>query len=198
MWKIKLPHLVFGFLSLFALPFILSSGSVSASSQTINPVVSSTPQTIDFTQFSFTPSYVVFDFDYSSATTFQQINSSVGVSTNISGNSFNTNYNDTFCQLVLRRNYKPSSLICMVDPTIITVYRIYPVFSDQFSVGVSMTFYDVLPGVSEPCPECPVVPDNPYDDKLDSINRSILIVSATALVIYFFFAIYSMFFGGIR
>ena len=131
MWKTKVPHLVFGFLSLLALPFILSSGSVSASSHTINPVVSSTPQTIDFTQFSFTPNYVVFDFDYTNATTFQQINSSIGVSTNIYGSPFNSNFSDTFCQLVLRTGYEPSSFTCMVDPTISTVYRIYQESEDN-------------------------------------------------------------------
>lgn len=195
MWKIKVRHFFYS-LPFFAVsPFIFSSGAVFASSQTINPVVSSTPQSIDFTQFSFSPNYVVFYFDYTNATTFQQINSSIGVSTNVYDNPFNPSFNETFCQLVLRRTYKPSSLICMVDPSIATVYRISPVFSDQFSVVVSMTFYDVLPGESV---SCPPIPDNPYDDKLDSINRSILIVSATALVIYFFYAIYSMFFGGIR
>lgn len=182
-------------LATLAIPVFFISGNSSAASQTITPVVSSTPQAIDFTQFSFTPSYVVFDFDYTNASTFQQINSSIGVSTNTTGSPFNTNFGDTFCQLVLRSTYKPSSLICMVDPSITTVYRIYPTFSDQFRVGVSMTFYDVLPGNCDPCPE---QPDLPYGEKLDRLYYAVIIVSATMLVLYFMFAIYSMFFKGLK
>lgn len=64
--------------------------------------------------------------------------------------------------------------------------------------SLTLTFYDVLPS---DCPEvvpCPEIPDTPYGDKLDKIYNAIMIGSGTMLVIYFFFAIYSMFFGGLK
>ena len=46
------------------------------------------------------------------------------------------------------------------------------------------------------CPTCPEIPDNPYDNKFDEIKQAILIIPATALVIYFFFCIYRMLLKG--
>lgn len=49
------------------------------------------------------------------------------------------------------------------------------------------------PEEPEPCPECevcPVIPDNPYDDKFDAIVRAIYVGCATLLVLYFFYCIY--------
>lgn len=52
--------------------------------------------------------------------------------------------------------------------------------------------YSSCPPV-EPCPE---IPENPYDNKFDEIKQAILIIPATALVIYFFFCIYRMLLKG--
>lgn len=70
--------------------------------------------------------------------------------------------------------------------------------SYSFPTGFRLTLYDYDPSLGEPCPDCPEVPDTPYGDKLDKIYNAIMIGSATLLVIYFFFAIYSMFFGGLK
>lgn len=63
---------------------------------------------------------------------------------------------------------------------------------------VDITFYDSDPFASEPCPECPPVPDLPYGEKLDKLTNAVIIVAATMLVLYFFFAIYNMFFKGLK
>lgn len=64
--------------------------------------------------------------------------------------------------------------------------------------SITFTFYDTIPeGCPDPDP-CPEIPETPYGDKLDKIYNAIMIGSGTMLVIYFFFAIYSMFFGGLK
>lgn len=68
----------------------------------------------------------------------------------------------------------------------------------SFTYSITLTFYDDFPDNSEPCPDCPEIPDTPYGDKLDKIYNAIMIAAGTMLVIYFFFAIYSMFFGGLK
>lgn len=68
----------------------------------------------------------------------------------------------------------------------------------QYVSSWSITFYDYNPASFEPCPECPEQPDLPYGEKLDRLYYAVIIVSATMLVLYFMFAIYSMFFKGLK
>ena len=63
------------------------------------------------------------------------------------------------------------------------------------SITIGMTFSTDISdfaSASEPCPVCPVVPDNPYDNKLDNITKAIYVCGASLLVIYFFFCIYKI------
>lgn len=60
--------------------------------------------------------------------------------------------------------------------------------SGSYSGNVTLIFTNNIGGGS--CPICPVVPDNPYDDKLDKIITAIYVVPATMLVVYFFYCIY--------
>lgn len=69
----------------------------------------------------------------------------------------------------------------------------------NFSLTITFTENDpagesdcpVCPEPEDPEP-CPVVPDNPYDDKLDNITLAIYTCGAVILVIYFFYCIYRM------
>lgn len=69
----------------------------------------------------------------------------------------------------------------------------------DFSVTITLTETDpsgdsdcpVCPEPEEPEP-CPVIPDNPYDEKLDNITLAIYTCGAVVLVIYFFYCIYRM------
>lgn len=70
--------------------------------------------------------------------------------------------------------------------------------NDTLPWSYTITFYDSDPVVPCTCPTCPEVPDNPYDDKLDNINKSILICGAIMIFIYFMFCIYQCFFGGLK
>lgn len=49
------------------------------------------------------------------------------------------------------------------------------------------------------CPEpepCPVVPDHPYDDKFDNIEKAIYVCGAILIMLYFFYCIYRMIIKG--
>ena len=52
-------------------------------------------------------------------------------------------------------------------------------------------FSDSCPEPEEPEP-CPVVPENPYDDKFDNITRAIYVCGAILIMLYFFYCIYRM------
>lgn len=56
--------------------------------------------------------------------------------------------------------------------------------------------YDDFPSgdcpVCEVCQECPVIPDNPYDQKLDNITKAIYVCGAILIMLYFFFCIYKI------
>ena len=181
----------------FAIPAFFVSGDSLAASQSITPVIGSV-QSIDVSSLSFIPNYVVFDLDYSAANSFQKINAAYQVGSNTSGNPFNYNFDDSFCSYTIRITNLLTQLICSFDASKAPVYRINPIFPNQFSVGVTMTFFDVLPGESEPCPDCPEIPELPYGEKLDHLTAAIIFVPATMLVLYFMFAIYSMFFRGLK
>lgn len=45
---------------------------------------------------------------------------------------------------------------------------------------------------SEPCPVCPEIPENPYDNKLDDIKKAIYCCGAILIMLYFFFCIYKI------
>lgn len=68
--------------------------------------------------------------------------------------------------------------------------------NDTLPFSLTLTFYDSFPLVPCTCPTCPDIPENPYDDKLDKIYNAIIIGSATMLVIYFFYVMYSWYMGG--
>lgn len=59
-----------------------------------------------------------------------------------------------------------------------------------YSGNITITLTNSLS--SEPCPVCPVIPDNPYDDKFDKIIVAIYTCGAILLIIYFFYCIYGM------
>jgi len=61
----------------------------------------------------------------------------------------------------------------------------------------TFTLTNSLPGFSscpdpEPCPSCPIVPENPYDNKFDEIKNAIYIIPAVLLLLYFFFCVYNI------
>lgn len=62
------------------------------------------------------------------------------------------------------------------------------------SATFTVSFSDVPPssGSTEPCPVCPVVPENPYDQKLDNITKAIYVCGAILIMLYFFFCIYKI------
>lgn len=64
------------------------------------------------------------------------------------------------------------------------------------SFSYSGSFDFILTESYSSCPICPEIPENPYDNKFDEIKQAILIIPATALVIYFFFCIYRMLLKG--
>lgn len=180
----------------FFLFFLLGpSLSCSAASYTYTPVVNSV-EAFDFTNVPFTPHFVRFDIQQVSGATFQQCNANIGVSNNAYPSSpFNLNFTNYICISNIRDNFN-GSFVCPVDSG--WVYKIEPIFPANFNSIVTMTLLDSLEPEQEPCPDCPEVPETPYGDKLDKIYNAIMIGSATLLVIYFFFAIYSMFFGGLK
>lgn len=59
--------------------------------------------------------------------------------------------------------------------------------------SVTITLTDTFPGSSCSCPEvpeCPAIPENPYDEKLDNITMAIYCCGGILLVLYFFYCIY--------
>lgn len=65
--------------------------------------------------------------------------------------------------------------------------------------SLKLTLTNNLPSncpICEECQQCPAIPDNPYDDKLDNIVKAIYVCAATILVIYFFYCIYRMIIKG--
>ena len=68
--------------------------------------------------------------------------------------------------------------------------------STQSGIGTSDTYSGTLI-LSEinpisNCPICPEIPENPYDDKLDSIRNAIILVPAVCLLLYFFYVIFGI------
>lgn len=213
MWKIKVRHFFYSLPFLAVSPFILSSGAVFASSYslTINSqsdfssdilVYQDSSATMSGTPLlNFAPVYVEIEqktTGFSSSMYRYCGSNGYGILTNGQGSGFNFTPVDCIHTLTTFSAFNISAwwtssyhnYILLIRPSQFSSLANYP---DNY---IKYTFYDSLP--DSDCPECPPIPTNPYDDKLDSINRSILIVSATALVIYFFYSIYGMFFGGVR
>ena len=71
--------------------------------------------------------------------------------------------------------------------------QLYTVFNTSVSGSVSVTYLytDDLSSCPEPDP-CPPIPENPYDDKLDSIKTAIYSCGASLFVIYFFVCVYKI------
>lgn len=180
----------------FCLFFLLGPSSTClAASYSYTPVVGSV-ESFDFTNVPFTPHFVRFDVVEAPNATFQQRNANIGVSNNdYSSNPFSNNFTNNICILNIRNSFN-GSFVCPIDSG--WVYKIEGVFPANFNSTVTMTLLDSLDPEQEPCPDCPEIPETPYGDKLDKIYNAIMIGSATLLVIYFFFAIYSMFFGGLK
>lgn len=178
----------FYFLPFFAvLPFILSSGSVSASSYSFSYDSNSDPKpnqiywTSDnfYQGLNFTPTYALIE---GVATR----NDTSIVAGKVSFRAFSS-YDSIY--IVPDSSYHFSVLINCP-------WGIQGSWS--YLSSYTITFYDFNPASSEPCPECPEQPDLPYGEKLDRLYYAVIIVSATLLVLYFMFAIYSMFFKGLK
>lgn len=88
-----------------------------------------------------------------------------------------------------------SSSLSQVLPLYLTTSSTSSSYSVSYSLSLIISEFSNSSS-SEPCPTCPEVPDNPYDPKFDEIKQAILIIPATALVIYFFFCIYRMLLKG--
>ena len=169
----------------FCLFFLLvPSSSCSAASQSFTYDSSTYPgySLFSSTEVGFTPSYVTIEVVGSSKS-----NTYVTVL-----NVPNGNNNTSNTVAVGSDGYIFSSVY-------LPEHYVYTYSSSTYGTftSLTLTFYDSVP-VPVPCPDCPEIPDTPYGDILDKIYHAILIGSATLLVIYFFFAIYSMFFGGLK
>lgn len=91
----------------------------------------------------------------------------------------------------------------LADPTVLLINENVSLFLgnvgniSNLTWSVNYILTDSYPSASCPaCPTCPEIPENPYDPKFDEIKQAILIIPATALVIYFFFCIYRMLLKG--
>ena len=205
--------LILSLLALFAVPFLCSSGSVSAVSQSIvfdsssdlsnnsliyqdsnatyqgSPLLSFKPV---YVEIKFTDTYN-YDYYYCGPNGYGVLSIFQGTGYNFtpvvcfhSGLTFSISFDYLW-------NYSTHNMGLMIRPN---------QFSNLFSQGltsITYTFYDSLPSTDcDPCPDCPPIPETPYGDILNKIYIAILAVSATALCIYFFYAFYNMFFGGIK
>lgn len=60
-------------------------------------------------------------------------------------------------------------------------------------VTISDNLSELLPDSDCPvCEVCPVIPDNPYDNKFDAITKAIYTCGAVLIMLYFFFCIYKI------
>lgn len=88
--------------------------------------------------------------------------------------------------------------------TFLSLFYNSPLFTNNYSCAsstysISITLTNDVGGSSEPCPEpesCPVVPDHPYDDKFDNIEKAIYVCGAILIMLYFFYCIYRMIIKG--
>lgn len=55
---------------------------------------------------------------------------------------------------------------------------------------ITFSMISALPSDVTPCPVCPVIPENPYDNKFDDVVTAIYTCGAIMLVLYFFYSIY--------
>lgn len=170
-----------------AIPAFFVAGDSSAASQSFSYDSSSDPKpqqvywTADnsYNGLTFTPTYVVIE----------------GVATR----------NDTpipiaqVCPYAFG-SYQPVNIVPDSDLHFFVVLNIPWGLNGRWSniSSITFTFYDYNPASSEPCPDCPEIPELPYGEKLDHLTAAIIFVPATMLVIYFMFAIYSMFFRGLK
>ena len=73
-------------------------------------------------------------------------------------------------------------------------------FTRTNNIDISLTTFSTVITISdepfisepEPCPICPEIPENPYDDKFDNITRAIYCCGAVLIMLYFFFCIYKI------
>lgn len=172
-------------LATLAIPVFFISGRSSAASQsfTYDPVNNPISyHTFDVSEIGFTPSYVSVDILFSSSP-----------GSLINGFTLGTSQGSTSWQLPVSSDNSVYSVLKLYSSLTLQNASRFPNYS-----SLVITFYDFNPASSEPCPECPEQPDLPYGEKLDRLYYAVIIVSATMLVLYFMFAIYSMFFKGLK
>lgn len=125
---------------------------------------------------------------------------------NINFLSYDYNFNFPF-PVFAERYYVSSSrnqpaYSANIDSTIVLNSSLISNFFFLTYQGVtpSFTFSDFVLTISdvgsgsepEPCPVCPVIPDNPYDNKFDAITKAIYTCGAVLIMLYFFFCIYKI------
>lgn len=117
------------------------------------------------------------------------------------GSVFITDYNSSLSSL----NYSVSGVFFVSNTFYSSFSNVYKSYPLAFSFGnrpsgstvtnISFKITDDindLTSSSEPCPVCPEIPDNPYDNKLDDIKKAIYCCGAVLIMLYFFFCIYKI------
>lgn len=104
-------------------------------------------------------------------------------------NNFFSSFSDSFI-IFDRLNFRLSSGVC-------SHYSHYSwaaaSLSSNYSGSISLTISDsYFDSSCPPVEPCPVIPENPYDTKLDNITMAIYTCAAIFLVLYFFYCIYRM------
>lgn len=160
----------------------LDSFAVSDLSVTISNFGSSSPYTspICANQDCSTYRYVTIQANFTSA----PANGYLGL--------VNTTANNFYC--VLRPAYSTYTACEFTSGSDISALKAY--FNNYRSAvgSVTITLSENSPFAS-PCPDCeicPVIPENPYDNKLDQLTRAVYVCAGTMLVLYFFYCLYRL------
>lgn len=71
--------------------------------------------------------------------------------------------------------------------------------NSNWSYTITLSENNPFESEQEPCPEpepCPAVPDTPYGEKFDNIEKAIYVCGAILIMLYFFYCIYRMIIKG--